>query len=347
MFWQNKKVLVTGHTGFKGSWLCLMLQQLNAHVIGYALPPPSNPDLFTLARVADGMTHIIGDVTDYQHLNSVIKQHQPEIVIHMAAQSLVRESYVNPVETYATNVMGTLHVFEAVRQTGGVKVLLNVTSDKCYRNLETQQAYKEDDALGGCDPYSSSKACAELLTFSYHHSFFQHTETALASVRAGNVIGGGDWAKDRIIPDMMRAYLSNDKFYIRHPHAIRPWQHVLEPLSGYLLLAEKLYQSPAEYTGSWNFGPDAADACTVGEMVNRFNKIFGGGLSWEMDTTAQPHEATYLKLDCSKAKSHLNWQPRYHLDHALSAVADWFKAYADKQDMRVITEHQINEFVRA
>lgn len=350
-FFHGKKVLITGHTGFKGSWLALWLQTLGAKVVGYALPPPTNPSLFAAANVADGMTSLEGDIRDFSALAKVFEKYQPEIVIHMAAQALVRYSYANPVETYFTNVMGTVHVLEAARLAGSVRVIVNVTSDKCYENREWIWGYRENEAMGGHDPYSSSKGCAELVTAAYRNSYFnpstfnnQHS-TALASARAGNVIGGGDWAEDRLIPDILRAIVQGKPVQIRNPHAIRPWQHVLEPLSGYLILAQKLWEDGAAYSEAWNFGPNDEDAKPVSWIADHLTKAWGEGASWVLDGGNHPHEAHHLKLDCTKAKSRLNWQPRWHLEDALGAIVDWHRAHKADKDMRLVSLGQIQRYV--
>ncbi len=348
-FWQDKKVLLTGHTGFKGSWLSVWLQMLGAKVIGYSLPAPTQPSLFDLVQVGDRMTSIVGDVRDLDHLVKTIKNYQPEIVIHMAAQALVRESYKNPAETYAVNVLGTVNVLEAVRQVGGVKALVNVTSDKCYENREWVWGYRENEALGGYDPYSSSKGCSELVTSAYRNSFFHPKDyvqhgVGMATARAGNVIGGGDWASDRLIPDILKAWQTGQKVVIRYPQAIRPWQHVLEPLSGYLTLAEHLYNDGAGYGGAWNFGPHESDAQPVGWIVEQMANLWGQEADWLQETSLQPHEANYLKLDCSKARSQLKWQPKLDVKTALTWVVDWTKSLQSGANMRDITTHQINQF---
>jgi CDP-glucose 4,6-dehydratase len=348
-FWSGKSVLLTGHTGFKGSWLSLWLQSMGAKVIGFALAPPSDPSLFVTAKVAEGMISIEGDIRDYSVLAEVFEKFQPEIVIHMAAQALVRYSYVNPVETYAANVMGTVHLLEAARQVDSVRAIVNITSDKCYENREWVWAYRENEAMGGYDPYSSSKGCAELVASAYRSSFFNpqdyvHHRVALASARAGNVIGGGDWADDRLIPDIMRAIVQGKPVSIRNPHAIRPWQHVLEPLSGYLQLAQKLYQDGVVYAEGWNFGPNEVDAKPVQWIVDRLTEAWGEGASWVLDDGNHPHEAHYLKLDCSKARSRLNWQPRWHLEEALKAIVDWQRAHQAGQEMRMVTLQQISAY---
>jgi len=348
-FWAGKRVFLTGHTGFKGSWLSLWLQHLGAVVVGYATDPPTNPNMFELAGVAHNMTSIMGDVRDQASLLQAMTTAQPEIVIHMAAQPLVRYSYANPVETYATNVMGSVHLLEAVRKTANVRVVINVTTDKCYENKEWYWGYRESEPMGGHDPYSNSKACAELVTSAYRNSFFNPANyadhhTALATVRAGNVIGGGDWATDRIVPDIIRAINAGKPIIVRNPNAIRPWQHVLEPLSGYLLLAEKLYNEGVHFAGAWNFGPNDEDAKPVQWVVDQLISLWGSGARWELDTHPQLHEARYLKLDCSKAKAELGWYPHWSLAESLKNVISWYKAFSNEKDMRNITIQQIESF---
>ncbi len=345
-FWCGKKVLLTGHTGFKGSWLSLWLQQLGAEVTGYSLSPPSSPSLFAMADVANGMTSIEADVRDLERLEATIREQRPEIVIHMAAQSLVRYSYDNPIETIETNVMGTANLFEAVRRTDSVRVMLNITSDKCYENQEWCWGYRENEPMGGHDPYSSSKGCSELITSAYRNSYFSGADSnvVLASARAGNVIGGGDWAADRLIPDIMRSFMKNESVTIRFPGAIRPWQHVLEPLSGYMALVEQLWEQGSEYAGGWNFGPRDEDARPVMWIVKRMVKRWGDDASYTLDEGENPHEANYLKLDCSKARQILQWSPQLDLDTALEWVTDWYKACHQKQSMRAETEKQITAY---
>ena len=348
-FWRGKKVLLTGHTGFKGSWLSLWLQQLGAEVTGYALQPPTVPNLFEVANVASGMRSIIGDIRDGEALSKAMRAAVPDIVIHMAAQSLVRRSYEDPVETYSTNVMGTVNLLESVRKTSSVRAVVNVTSDKCYDNKEWQRGYREDEAMGGFDPYSSSKGCAELVTSAYRNSFFNPANynehhVALASARSGNVIGGGDWAEDRLVPDILRAISAGKPVVIRNPHAIRPWQHVLEPLSGYLLLAQKLYDKGAAYAEAWNFGPDDEDDRPVQWIVERMIQHWGEDASWQLDQGSHPHEAKYLKLDCSKAKNRLGWAPRWSLDEGLKNIVDWHRSRVQGQDIRKVSVQQIESF---
>ena len=347
-FWSDKVVLVTGHTGFKGAWLSLWLKKLGAKVIGYSLPPPTTPSLFLLAHVADDMESVEGDIRDLEHLGAVITEHRPDIVIHLAAQALVRYSYRNPVETYATNVMGTVHVMEAVRQSESIRALLNVTSDKCYENREWIWGYREVEPLGGHDPYSSSKACAELVTAAYRQSYFTGSDESVgavvASARAGNVIGGGDWAEDRLIPDVVRAFLREHAIMIRRPAAVRPWQHVLDPLGGYLLLLERMWDRKNKFDQAWNFGPSANDAKPVRWIVEKMLELWGDKASMELDTSAQPHEAGMLSLDCSKARTILGWTPRLGLDMALEWTVEWYKAFQRGDDMRGLTEDQIDRY---
>jgi CDP-glucose 4,6-dehydratase len=350
-FWADKVVLLTGHTGFKGSWLSLWLQSMGAKVIGYALAAPTNPSLFVAANIAEDMVSVESDIRDFAALSAVFEKYQPEIVIHMAAQPLVRYSYANPIETYSTNVMGTVHLLEAARLTNSVRAIVNVTSDKCYENREWAWGYRENEPMGGYDPYSNSKGCAELVASAYRSSYFNPANftdhgVSLASARAGNVIGGGDWAEDRLIPDIMRAITQGKPVNIRNPHAIRPWQHVLEPLSGYLILAQKLYEQGSAYAEGWNFGPNDEDAKPVQWIVERLTKSWGEGASWQLDGGDHPHEAHYLKLDCSKAKARLNWQPRWSLDETLGKIVDWQKKYQQGSDMRAVTLEQINLYLK-
>jgi CDP-glucose 4,6-dehydratase len=348
-FWEGKRVLLTGHTGFKGSWLSLWLQTKGAEVVGYALAPPTNPSLFEVAKVGTGMTSLTGDIRDLENLKGVITEYRPEIVFHMAAQPLVRYSYIEPVETYATNVMGTVNLLEAVRTVDSTKVVVAITSDKCYENREWVWGYRENEPMGGYDPYSSSKGCSELVIAAYRNSYF-HPESfknhnvALASARAGNVIGGGDWSEDRLIPDIMRAITEGKPVNIRNPHAIRPWQHVLDPLHGYLLLAQKLYEKGSSYAEAWNFGPNDEDTKPVQWLVEKLTEAWGKGASWVKDQRISPHEANFLKLDCSKAKARLNWHPRLHLADALNQIIDWYRAFQDGEKMREFTLRQIKDF---
>ena len=351
-FWEGKKVLITGHTGFKGSWLSLWLNKLGAQVIGYSLPPPTKPSLFEAANIKSGINSIIGDIRDLKHIKAVIAEHQPEIIFHMAAQSLVRYSYEHPSETYSTNIMGTANVLEAIRTSENVCVAIIVTSDKCYENNEWIWGYRENDPVGGYDPYSSSKGCAELITQAYRNSYFSgknnNNRTAyIASVRAGNVIGGGDWAEDRLIPDIMKAFLKNRSPLIRSPNAIRPWQHVLEPLNGYLMLAERLWEFGPDFAEAWNFGPNIEDAKPVSWISDYLTRLWGYGVKCKFDSVQHPHEsdhlheARYLKLDCSKAMTLLGWSPKLSLNKALELTVDWYQMYKKEKDMRDITEKQI------
>ncbi|MEI7474778.1 MAG: CDP-glucose 4,6-dehydratase [bacterium] len=350
-FYRNKKVLVTGHTGFKGSWLSLWLEMMGAEVIGYSLEPNTTPSMFNKLQLNKKLTHIIGDVRNAEHLKKVIKQYNPEIVFHLAAQPLVRLSYKDPLTTYETNIMGTLNVLEAVRANDCVRAVVNVTSDKCYENKEYIYGYREIDPMGGYDPYSSSKGIAELLTSSYRNSFFnpkdfeQTHNMALASGRAGNVIGGGDWAEDRLIPDCIRSLSNNETIQIRSPKATRPWQHVLEPLSGYLLLAEKLIENPIKYSSGWNFGPYDDSVLTVEKVVEKTIKHWGGG-NLNITGAQELHEANLLKLDISKAMTYLDWKPVYKADEAIKETVDWYKEfYSGNNDLENYTYNQIKNYV--
>jgi CDP-glucose 4,6-dehydratase len=348
-FWQGKRVLLTGHTGFKGSWLSLWLQSMFAHVTGYSLASPTNPSLFETADVAQGMYSVIGDIRDLTKLQDVFTEHQPEIVFHMAAQPLVRYSYQNPVETYSTNVMGTVNLLEAVRNNRRVKAVLNVTTDKCYENREWIWSYRENEPMGGFDPYSNSKGCAELVSAAYRSSFF-NAETyeqhgvATATVRAGNVIGGGDWAQDRLIPDILTAFEQGRKANIRNPNAVRPWQHVLEPLRGYLTLAEMMFEHGPSFGEAWNFGPKEEDAKPVGWIVEQMAELWGDNAQWQVDSGQHPHEANFLKLDISKARSRLNWHPALSLKDALPLIVDWSIHRAAGANMRQFTLSQIQTY---
>jgi CDP-glucose 4,6-dehydratase len=349
-FWAGRRVFLTGHTGFKGSWLSVWLKDLGAELTGFALSPPTNPSLFEVANVSTGMTSIIGDIRDPAALTKALCDARPEIVIHMAAQPIVRLSYEQPVETYATNVMGLVHLFEAVRQAASVRAVVNVTSDKCYENKEWAWGYRETEPMGGYDPYSSSKGCAELITAAYRRSYFAPDDftrhgVALASARAGNVIGGGDWALDRLIPDIMRAIEAGRPVSIRNPHAIRPWQHVLEPLSGYMTLAQKLYEDGPAFAEGWNFGPDEADARPVQWIVERLTRMWGEGAHWQRDNGSNPlHEAHYLKLDCSKARMALGWHPVWSLEQALGKIVDWHKCSLHGADAYAMTLAQVRDY---
>ena len=345
--YEGRKVLVTGHTGFKGSWTALWLDLLGASVIGYALEPPTKPSHFETCKLENKIDHIEGDIRDLANLKNVFNQYKPDIVFHMAAQPLVRESYAQPVETYETNVMGTVNVFEAARKCPSVRVIINVTSDKCYQNNELDYAYKEDDAMGGHDPYSSSKGCSELVTSAYRNSFFNESQIRLASVRAGNVIGGGDWAKDRLLPDCFRALGGNKSIIVRNPNAVRPWQHVLEPLSGYLWLASLLWNGNEKFSSGWNFGPDEESNLKAGEVVDSVIKHWGEG-SWDkpVNSDSEPHEANLLMLDHSKAKEHLYWMPTYDIEAALQATTEWYKAFIQGKDPKGLSINDIEQYVK-
>lgn len=341
---------MTGHTGFKGGWLSLWLQKHGVHLVGYSLKPPTEPNLCHLAQVESCMTSIFGDIRDLSHITAVFEQHQPEIVIHMAAQSLVRQSYLEPVQTFQTNIMGTVNVLEAVRRCQSVKVVLVVTSDKCYENREWVWPYRENEPLGGNDPYSSSKACAELVTAAYRGSFFtadNGTETApcVASVRAGNVIGGGDWAQDRLVPDCIRAFIAERPVQLRYPLAVRPWQHVLEPLSGYMMLAQRLLEDESpSFAEAWNFGPDANGDATVGEVARRIGELWGNASISVSGKEKAPHEARLLRLDVTKALTRLGWRQRWVLDRALQETVNWYKAWQAGEEMRAYTLAQIEAY---
>jgi len=348
-FYKDRKVFITGHTGFKGSWLSILLNWLGAEVHGYALDPNTNPSLFELAGIDQIVSSTIGDIRDYNLLSETLKKVQPEVIIHMAAQPLVRESYRNPRETYEINVMGTVNLLDISRQIGSVKAILNVTTDKCYENKEWHWGYRENEPMGGYDPYSNSKGCSELVTSSFRSSFFNPKEyknhgVALASARAGNVIGGGDWADDRLIPDFIRSITRGQKVKIRSPYAIRPWQHVLEPLSGYLTLCEKLYTAGTAFAEGWNFGPDDRDAKNVEWITKKICELWGESASFEIDTNPQPHEASYLKLDCSKAKAELDWTPIWNIETTLKSIVIWNKAFLAGENMHTITEKQIMDY---
>lgn len=343
-FWAGRRVFVTGHSGFKGGWLSLWLSNMGAKVYGYALQPPTEPNLFTIARLDTHLAHgTFADIRDSETLNGAMASANPEIVFHLAAQPLVRHSYVEPVETYAVNVMGTVNLLEAVRRTPGIRAVINITTDKCYENREWVWPYRENEPMGGADPYSSSKACSELATAAWRTSFLDKAGIHVASARAGNVIGGGDWAVDRLIPDFLRALDAKRTLVIRSPSATRPWQHVLEPLSGYLTLAEKLCKEGAAFAEGWNFGPDDNDAKPVGWIVDYLcDRVTGA--AWECDPTPQPHEANMLKLDSSKAKARLGWRPRWDLPTALAQTMEWHQAWRRGADMAEVSTNQIRQY---
>lgn len=342
-FWKGKRVFLTGHTGFKGSWLSLWLQSLGAELKGYSLEPATQPSLFKVANVEEGMVSEIGDVRDLEKLRKSIKSFSPEILIHMAAQPLVRYSYANPVETYSTNVMGTVNVLEASRNSSSIKCIVNVTTDKCYENKEWPWGYRENEPMGGHDPYSSSKGCAELVTAAYRKSFMTEKGIGLASARAGNVIGGGDWSEDRLIPDILRAFEQSLPVIIRNPNSTRPWQHVLEPLSGYLILAQKLFEQPLEFSEGWNFGPNDEDVKPVEWIIEKMVSDWPGS-KWSLEKDMRLHEAQLLKLDISKARSKLNWAPTWGLDATLEKIVAWHQAWLKEEDMQKICFDEIRKF---
>lgn len=342
-FYKGKRVLVTGHTGFKGSWLCRILLDLGAEVTGYALKAPTEPSLFALMGLEKRMCSVIGDIRDLDKLKEVFKETQPEIVLHLAAQPIVRESYKNPVYTYETNVMGTVNILEAVRQCGSVRSFLNVTTDKVYKNNEWEWGYRETDELDGYDPYSNSKSCSELVTHSYEKSFLKEQKIAVSTARAGNVIGGGDFAADRIIPDCVRAVSEGKKIAVRNPHSTRPYQHVLEPLGAYLLIAQAQYEDAAK-ADSYNVGPDDRSCLTTGELADLFCNAWGEGAEWENLSQGGPHEANFLKLDCSRIRSALGWKPRWQVEEAVTNTAKWYQAWLNGADMEAYTDIQIKEY---
>lgn len=350
-FWHGRRVLMTGHTGFKGSWLSLWLEHLGAEVCGLALAPPTDPSLFNEARVAQGMRSEIVDIRDLERVRAIVQEYKPEVVFHLAAQPLVRDSYNDPVGTYTTNVIGTVNVLESVRECDSVRAVVVITTDKCYENREWIWPYREMDRLGGYDPYSNSKACAELVVSAYRNSFFppahydQH-RVAIASARAGNVIGGGDWAKDRLVPDIMRAFAAKDVLKVRNPDTIRPWQHVLEPLLGYLKLAEKLCEAGVQYGDAWNFGPDYSDAKSVEWIVRQLATDWGENARWQVDDQPHPHEAKMLKLDWSKASDALDWRPTMPLKQALQFTSAWYRRRNAGEDPRAVTLEQIKQFMQ-
>ena len=346
----NKKVLITGNTGFKGSWLSIWLKKLGVELIGFSKDIPTKPSIFELAKVSEGMTSIIGDINDFSLIQKVIEKNKPEIVIHMAAQSLVRRSYENPIETFATNVMGTANLLQSINTTRNTKVVINVTSDKCYENSGAETIFSEDSPMGGYDPYSSSKGCAELVTSAFRDSFFNLKEfdthgCSLSSVRSGNVIGGGDWAKDRLIPDIMNSISKRIPTQIRNTRSIRPWQFVLEPLFGYLILAQRMWEEGKEFSEPWNFGPDETDCKSVKWKLEKISKEWDDGFSWKEDTRDNPHEAEMLKLDCNKAKKRLGWKTKLDVNETIEWTVNWYKEYFKNSDMKEYTENQIDKFM--
>ena len=350
VFWKDKKVFLTGHTGFKGSWLSLWLSSMGAKVTGYALAPNTTPSLFNVLDIDSLIeTSHIADIRNLPALQKAMTQAKPDVVIHMAAQPLVRYSYANPVETYATNVMGTVHVLESTRRIESARATVVVTTDKCYENREREAGYREDEAMGGFDPYSSSKGCAELVTSAYRQSYFTNSTQGnqIASARAGNVIGGGDWSEDRLIPDAIRAFEASQPLMIRNPLATRPWQHVLEPLSGYLILAQALYGRGSVFASAWNFGPNDDDNRSVQEVAELMISQWDKTARWEKEGSEQPHEAHLLKLDCSKARSQLRWIPKWNLEFATQKIVQWQKAYQAKENMQVVSLAQINQYMNA
>ena len=348
-FWKNKKILLTGHTGFKGSWLSIWLKKLGVELIGFSKDIPTKPSIFELAKVSEGMTSIIGDINDFSLIQKVIEKNKPEIVIHMAAQSLVRRSYENPIETFATNVMGTANLLQSINTTRNTKVVINVTSDKCYENSGAETIFSEDSPMGGYDPYSSSKGCAELVTSSFRNSFFNAKEfddhkLSLSTVRAGNVIGGGDWAKDRLIPDIINSISNRTPVRIRNIKSIRPWQFVLEPIHGYLLLVEKMWNNGKNFSESWNFGPEESECKSVEWILKKISEECDDKFSWEYDIENNPHEAKILKLDCTKAKKRLGWNTKLNTDEAIKWTINWYQEYFKRSDMKACTENQIDQF---
>jgi len=344
-FWQGKRVFLTGHTGFKGGWMSLWLYSLGAIVKGYSLKPLTSLALFEEANVRSVVDSQIGDILDFDTLQESILSFDPDIIIHMAAQPLVRYSYINPIETYEVNVIGTTKVLEVARSCSNLKAVVNITTDKCYENDNRSEGYKESDPMGGFDPYSSSKGCAELVTSAYRRSFLQEQGIGLASVRAGNVIGGGDWAEDRLIPDILRSFEKNKPVVIRNPKATRPWQHVLEPLSGYLVLAQKLYNDQDQYAEGWNFGPNEQDVKSVDWILDKMISKWPNS-SWVLDSNHNPYEADFLKLDISKAKYKLGWKPTWELDHTLDKIVNWHRSWLNKEDMQTICLTEIEEYTQ-
>ncbi len=344
MFWQGKRVLITGHTGFKGSWLSFWLNNLGAEVCGFSLAPNTSPNLFDDLNLASLINSTIGDIRNLDLLKKTFEDFQPEVVFHLAAQPLVRRSYLEPIETYSTNVMGTINVLEAIRNVKSVKSVVIVTTDKVYENFESRVGYTENDRLGGFDPYSNSKACAELAVSSYRNSFFADSETLIATARAGNVIGGGDWSEDRLLPDVFRSLIFGKELIIRNPNSVRPWQHVLEPLNGYMILAERLFNGEKSFAESWNFGPEEEDSKSVGWILEEIKKLWNGEVNWKIAEGNHPHETNFLKLNIEKSKDRLNWKPKLGLEEALRLTSDWYKTAAEKKDLFEITGIQIQDY---
>jgi len=345
-FWKNKKILITGHTGFKGSWLTIWLKKLGADITGFSKSIPTNPSLFEISNIENDIESIIGNIQNYEFLKESLNKCKPEIVFHMAAQSLVMKSYSDPIETYSTNVMGTVNLLYAIKETKKTKAVVNVTSDKCYENNESMKGYTEDDPMGGYDPYSNSKGCAELITKSFRNSFFNsdsENNVALASVRAGNVLGGGDWAENRLIPDIIRSIKNKKSVKIRNPNALRPWQHVLDPLNGYIKLAEKLWNDQTEYSEGWNYGPDKKEIKPVSWIIEEFNKLWKDKINWIIENS-ELHEASNLILNCQKAKSRLGWNSKINTETTLKWTIEWYEKYFEGKDMRKTTEEQIKKF---
>lgn len=348
-FWKNKKVLLTGHTGFKGSWLSIWLKKLGVELIGFSKDVPTEPSLFELANVSKGMISIIDDITDFSSIKKTVQENQPDIIIHMAAQSLVRKSYENPIETFSTNIMGTVNLLESIKHSKKTRVVINVTSDKCYENIGSEKIFSENSPMGGYDPYSSSKGCSELITSAFRNSFYNSKEfdshkLSLSTVRAGNVIGGGDWAKDRLIPDIIDSIAKEIPTQIRNTESVRPWQFVLEPLDGYLLLGEKMWDEGHKFSEAWNFGPDEKDCKSVRWILEKISAELDDGFSWKEDARANPHEAVMLKLDCTKAKKRLGWNTKLDVNETIEWTVNWYKEYFKKSDMKKYTENQIDRF---
>ena len=347
-FWKDKKVLVTGHTGFKGSWLSIWLKLMNADIIGYSKDIPTEPNLFKLANIEKNMKSVFGDIRNFENLYSIIKDFNPEIIFHMAAQSLVSRSYENPLETYSTNVMGTVNLLEAIRKIGNPVTLINITSDKCYENFDSREGHKEEDPMGGHDPYSSSKGCAEIITSAFKRSFFNTNQDrkgiSVATARAGNVIGGGDWAENRLIPDIIRGILKKRQIIIRNLNAVRPWQYVLEPLRGYIMLAQKLESDSVRFSGPWNFGPKNENIVPVSEIIEKISKYFKIQLDITTENIEKYHESEILKLNCEKAKSKLAWKPKMNLDESIEFTLDWYKKYQSNGNMSLTCEEQIKDY---